>query len=138
MKQWLTLPGSICIERSRLFPFSCSTFSKSSSCFEQALRQRHQCHCQCIRVHHDVFPARMLSMENNTHISLFVTDQYLRTGSLITMYPRLVARLHGLRLSHPDAECASKRFSFALWHKEFDDFSLFVLALSSSFNDFTV
>ena len=93
MKQWLTLPGSICIERSRLFPFSCSTFSKSSSCFEQALRQRHQCQCQCIRVHHDIFPARMLSMENNTRISLFVTDQYLRTGSLITMYPRLVARL---------------------------------------------
>ena len=28
--------------------------------------------------------------------------------------------------------------SFALWHEEFDDFSLFVLALSSSFDYFTV
>ena len=28
--------------------------------------------------------------------------------------------------------------SFALWHEEFNDFSLFVLALSSSFHDFTV
>ena len=37
----------------------------------------------------------------------------------------------------PVAESASKCFGFALWHKEFDDFSLFVLALSSSFHDFT-
>ena len=51
------------------------------------------------------------------------------------------SRPTGLRLSHVDdpvAESATKCFGFALWHKEFDDFSLFVLALSSSFHDFTV
>ena len=80
LKKWLTLPGSICIECLRLFPFSCSTFSKSSFCFEQAVGQRHQCQCQCIRVHHTVIPARMRSVENNMCISLFVTEllQYLR------------------------------------------------------------
>ena len=35
-------------------------------------------------------------------------------------------------------ESASKCFGFTLWHKEFDDFSLFVLALIGSFHDFTV
>ena len=57
------------------------------------------------------------------------------------MYLRPVARLSGLRLSHghdPVAESAWKRLGFALWHKEFDDFNLFVLALSSSFHYFTV
>ena len=38
----------------------------------------------------------------------------------------------------PVAESASKCFGLALWHKEFDDFSLFVLALIGSFHDFTV
>ena len=73
MKQWLTLPGSSCIESSRLFPFSCSTFSKSRFCKEQAVGQRHQYQWQFISVHHTVIPARMPSMENNTRISLFVT-----------------------------------------------------------------
>ena len=78
MMHWLTLPGSICIESSGLFPFSCSTFSKSSFCYEQAVGQRHQCQRQCIRVHHTVIPVRMPRMENNTRISLFVTELYLR------------------------------------------------------------
>ena len=38
----------------------------------------------------------------------------------------------------PVAEFASKCFGLALWRKEFDDFSLFVLALIGSFHDFTV
>jgi len=38
----------------------------------------------------------------------------------------------------PVAESCSKFFGLALWHKEFDDFSLFVLALIGSFHDFTV
>ena len=80
LKKWLTLSGSICIECLRLFPFSCSTFLKSSFCFEQAVGQTHQCQCQCIRVHHTVIPARMGSLENNMRISIFVTEllQYLR------------------------------------------------------------
>ena len=78
MKHWLTSPGSSCIECLRLFPFLCSTFSKSSFCYEQALGQRHQSQYQCIRVHHSVIPARMPSMENNTCTSLFVMELYLR------------------------------------------------------------
>ena len=78
MKQWLPFPGSSCIESSHLFPFSCSTFSKSSFCYEQAVGQRHQSQCQCIRVHHTVIPARVPSMENNTRFSLFIMEQYLR------------------------------------------------------------
>ena len=72
------LPESSCIESSRLFHFSCSTFSKSSFCYEQAVGQRHQ--CQCIRVHHTVVSACIPGMENNTRtrISLFVTELYLR------------------------------------------------------------
>ena len=62
-------------------------------------------------------------------------------GSLTTMCLRLVARLvfgcyTGVHA--PVAESSSNEcFGFALWHKEFGDFSLFVLALSSSFHDFT-
>ena len=121
MKQWLTLPGSICIESSRLFPFSCGTFAKSSFCFEQAVGQRHQSQCQCIRVHHTVIPASMPSMENNTRISLFVTELYLRNRVSDHHVPAS-SRPIGLRLSHvhdPVAECAFKRFAFALGHKEF-------------------
>ena len=98
MKQWLTSPGSSCIECSRLFPFSCSTFSKSSFCYEQALGQRHQSQSQCIRVQHTVIPARMPSMENNTRVSLFVTELYLRnrvSDHLVSAFSRPT----GLRLS---------------------------------------
>ena len=142
MKQWLTSPGSSCIECSRLFPFSCSTFSKSSFCYEQALGQRHQSQSQCIRVQHTVIPARMPSMDNNTRVSLFVTERYLR-NRVSDHHVSAFSRPTGLRLSTwgvdvPVAESASKCFGFALWHEEFDDFSLFVLALSSSFHDFTV
>ena len=119
MKQWLTLPRSICKESSRLFPFSCSTFSKSSLCLEQALGQRHQ--CQCIRVHHSVIPARMPSMESITRISLFVTELYLR-NRVSDHHVSASSRPTGLRLSHvrdPVAKSASKLFGFPLWHKEF-------------------
>ena len=102
MKQWLTLPRSICIERSRLFPFSCSTFSKSSFCYEQALGQGHQSQCQCIRVHHTVIPARMPSMESNTRFSLFVTELYLR-NRVSDHYVSASSRPTGLRLSHGES-----------------------------------
>ena len=124
-----------CIECSRLFPFSCSTFSKSSFCYEQALGQRHQSQCQCIRVHHTVIPARMPSMENNRRISLFVTELYLR-NRVSDHHVTASSRHTGIRLSHVDdpvVESASECFGFALWHKEFNDFSLFVLARSSLF-----
>ena len=139
MKHWLILPGSSCPERSCLFPFSCGTFSKSSFCYEQAVGQIHQSHCQCIRVHHTVIPARTPSMEKNSRISLFVTELYLR-NRVSDHDVSASSRPTGLWLSHvhaPVAASASKCFGFALWHKEFDDFSLFVLALSSSFHDFT-
>ena len=126
----------------KFVPFSCSTFSKSSVCFEQELGQRHQCQCQCIRVHHTGIPARMPSMENITRISLFVTKLFLRNRvSDHHVHVSASSRPIGLRSSHvhdPVAESASKRFDFVLWHKLFDDFSLFVLALSSSFHDFTL
>ena len=94
VKHWLTLPGSSCLERSRLFPFSCGTFSKSSFCYEQAVGQIHQSQSQCIKVHHTVIRARTPSMEKNSRISLFVTELYLRNiGSPIIMCLRLVARL---------------------------------------------
>ena len=102
MKQWLTLPGSSCIECSRLFPFSCSTFSKSSFCYEQALGQRHQSQSQCIRVHHTVIPARMPSMESNTRFSLFVTELYLR-NRVSDHYVSASSRPTGLRLSHGES-----------------------------------
>ena len=178
MKQWLTSPGSSCIECSRLFPFSCSTFSKTSFCYEQALGQRHQSQCQCIRVHHTVIPARMPSMENNMRFSLFITELYLR-NRVSDHYVSASSRPTGLRLSHGESMiqlpslllnasvlpclradvsyflcCTRKRSlfpratketgdvctqaSFALWHEEFDEFSLFVSALSSSLHDFTV
>ena len=138
MKQWLTLPGSSCIESSRLFPFSSSTFSKSSFCYEKAVGQRHQ--SQCIRVHHTVIPVRMQNMENNTLISLFVTEPCFR-NRVIDHHVSASSRPTGLRLSYvhdPVAESASECFGFTLWHKEFDDFSLFVLAFIGSFHDFTV
>ena len=140
MKHWLTLPGSNCLERSRLFPFPCGTFSKSSFCYEQGVRQIHQSQCQCIRVHHTVIPVRMPSMKNNSRISLFVTELYLR-NRVSDHDVSASSRPTGLWLSHvhdPVAASASKCFGFALWHKEFDDFSLFVLALICSFLDFTV
>ena len=99
MKQWLTSPGSSCIECSRLFPFSCSTFWKSSFCYEQALGQRHQSQCKCIRVQHTVIPVHMPSMENNTRISLFVTELYL--GNRVSdHHVSASSRPTGLRLSH--------------------------------------
>ena len=102
MKQWLTSPGSSCIECSCDFPFSCSTFSKSSFCYEQALGQRHQSHCQCIRMQHTVIPARMPSMENNTRISLFVTELYLR-NRVSDHNVSASSRPTGLRLSHEES-----------------------------------
>ena len=137
MKHWLTLPGSSCLERSRLFPFPCGTFSNSSFCYEQAIGQIHQSQCQCIRVHHTVIPPRMPSMENNSRISLFVTELYLR-NRVSDHDVSASSRPTGLWLSHvhdPVAASASKCFGFALWPK---DFSLFVLALIGSFLDFTV
>ena len=101
-----------------------------------------QSQCHGIRVHHTVIPVRMPSMENNRRISLFVTELYLRnrvsdhhvSASSRPTGPSVVTR----DVHDPVSESASKYFGFALWHKEFDDFSLFVLALSSSFHDFTV
>ena len=99
-----------CIECSRLFPFSCSTFSKSSVCYEQAVGQRHQSQCQSIRVH----------AEN--------TEQYayqpLRHGTVAQElglwspcvclqspdWPSVITR----GVHDPVAESASKCFSFAL------------------------
>ena len=140
MKHLLTLSGSSCLERSRLFPFSCGTFSKSSFCYEQAVGQIHQSQCQCIKVHHTVIRARTPSMEKNSRISLFVTELYLR-NRVSDHDVSASSRPTGLWLSHvhdPVAASASKCFGFALWHKEFDDFSFFVLALICSFLDFTV
>ena len=102
MKHWLTSPGSSCIECLRLFPFSCSTFSKSSFCYEQALGQRHQSQYQCIRVHHSVIPARMPSMENNTCTSLFVMELYLRSR-VSDHHVSASSRPTGLRLSHGES-----------------------------------
>ena len=102
MKHWLTSPGSSCIECLRLFPFSCSTFSKSSFCYEQALGQRHQPQYQCIRVHHSVIPACMPSMENNTCTSLFVMELYLRSR-VSDHYVSASSRPTGLRLSHGES-----------------------------------
>ena len=88
---------------SRLFPFSCSTFSKSSFCYKQALGQRHQSQCQCIRVHHTVIPTRMPSMrtigvsasssQNCTSIRNRVCDHYVSASSRTT----------GLRLPHDES-----------------------------------
>ena len=134
----LTSPGSSYIECSRLFPFSCSTFSKSSFCYEQALGQGHQSQCQCIRVHHTVIPACMLSMENNTHFSLFITELYLR-NRVSDHYVSASSCPTGLRLSHGESMIQLPSLplnAVLLWHKEFDDFSL-LLALSSSSHDVT-
>ena len=94
-----------------------------------------QSQCHGIRVHHTVIPVRMPSMENNRRISLFVTELYLRnrvsdhheSAFSRPTDPSVVTR----EVHDPVFESASKCFGFALWHKEFDDFSLFVLALSS-------
>ena len=88
-----------CIECSRLFSFSCSTFSKSSVCYEQAVGQRHQSQCQSIRVHHTVIPTRMPSIQNNTRISLFVTELYLRNW-VFGHHVSASSRPTGLQLSH--------------------------------------
>ena len=102
MKQWLRSPGPSCIECSRLFPFSCSTFSKTSFYYEQALGQRHQSQCQSIRVQHTVIPACMPSMENNTRISLFVTELYLR-NRVSDHHVSASSRPTGLWLSHGES-----------------------------------
>ena len=87
---------------SRLFPFSCSTFSKSSFCYKQVLGQRHQSQCQCIRVHHTVIPTRMPSMENNRRFSLLVTELYLR-NRVCDHYVSASSRTTGLRLPHDES-----------------------------------
>ena len=83
-------------------PFSCSTFSKSSFREEQALGQRHQSQCQCIRVHHTFIPAHMPSMVNNTPFSLFVTELYLRKR-VSDHYVSASSRPAGLWLSHEES-----------------------------------
>ena len=98
----ITSPGSSCIACSRLFPFSCSTFSKSSFCFEQAVGQRHQSECQCIRVHHTVIPTRLPSIQNNRRISHFVTDLYLRNW-VSGHHVSASSRPTGLQLSHGES-----------------------------------
>ena len=113
MKQWLTSPGSSCIECSRLFPFSCSTFSKSSFCYEQAVGQRHQSQYQCIRVHQTVIPARMPRIENNTRISLFVTELYLR-NRVSDHHVSASSRQTGHRLSHEESRSSCRVCFFFL------------------------
>ena len=140
MKQWLTSPGSSCIECSRIFPFSCSAFSKSSFCYEQAVGQRHQSQCQCIRVHHTFIPTRMPSIQNNTRISLFVTELYLRNW-VPGQHVSASSRPTGDQLSHRESmiQLPSLLLNTSVLPcraQEFDDFSLFVLG--SSFYDFTV
>ena len=85
----------------------------------------------------------MPSMENNRRISLFVTELYLRnrvsdhhvSASSRPAGPSVVMTRD---VHDPVSESASKCFGFALRHKEFDDFSLFVFAPSSLFHDLTV
>ena len=77
----------------------------------------------------------MQSIENNTRISLFVTELYLR-NRVSDHHVTASSRHTGIWLSHVDdpvVESASECFGFALWHKEFNDLSLFVLARSSLF-----
>ena len=130
MKQWLTSPGSSCIECSRIFPFSCSAFSKSSFCYEQAVGQRHQSQCQCIRVHHTFIPTRMPSIQNNTRISLFVTELYLRNW-VPGQHVSASSRPTGVQLSHRESmiQLPSLLLNTSVLPcraQEFDDFSLFV------------
>ena len=94
---WVKLHRMFC-----LFPFSCSTFSKSSFCYEQAVGQRHQSQYQCIRVHQTVIPARMPSIENNTPFSLFVTELYLRKR-VSDHHVSASSRPIGQRLSHGES-----------------------------------
>ena len=124
------LPESSCIESSRLFHFSCSTFSKSSFCYEQAVGQRHQ--CQCIRVHHTVVPACIPGMENNTRtrISLFVTELYLR-NRVSDHHVSASGRPTGLSFHTSMTQLPSLLLNASV-------LPLLVLALSSSFHDFTV
>ena len=103
MKQWLTSPESSCIECSRLFPFSCSTFSKSRFCYEQAVGQRHQSQCQCIRVHHTVIPTCMPSIQNSMCISLFVTELYLRNWVTMCHHVSASSCPTGVQLSHRES-----------------------------------
>ena len=85
--------------------------------------------------------SHLLSCMHAEHGEQYAFQPLRHKGSLTTMCLRLVARLvfgcyTGVHA--PVAESASNEcFGFALWHKEFGDFSLFVLALSSSFHDFT-
>ena len=95
---WVKLHRMFC-----LFPFSCSTFSKSSFCYEQALGQGHQSQCQCITVHHTVIPARVPSMENSTRHKAASSswNNTSETGSLTTVSTS--SRPTGLRLSHGES-----------------------------------
>ena len=80
---------------------------------------------------------------NNTRISLFVTELYLR-NRVSDHHVSASSRPTGLRLLHVDdpvAESASKRFAFALWHKEFHlTISAYLCwhQAARSFHDFTV
>ena len=92
-------------------------------------------HCHsCARAHAE-------QGEQYAYISLFVTELYLRnrvSNHHVSASSRPTGSSVVTREVHdPVSESASKCFGFALWHKEFDDFSLFVLALSSSFHDVT-
>ena len=81
-----------------------------------------------MRVHHTVIPARMLSMENDTRISLFVSELYLR-NRVSDHHVSASSRPTDLWLSRvhdPVAKSTSKCFGFSLWHKKFDNFSLVV------------
>ena len=113
MKQWLTLPRSSCIGSSRLFSFLCSTFSKSSFCYEQAVGQIHQSQSQCIKVHHTVIRARTPSMEKNSRISLFVTELYLR-NRVSDHDVSASSRPTGLWLSHVHAPVAASALNFSV------------------------
>ena len=113
MKHLLTLSGSSCLERSRLFPFSCGTFSKSSFCYEQAVGQIHQSQSQCIKVHHTVIRARTPSMEKNSRISLFVTELYLR-NRVSDHDVSASSRPTGIWLSHVHAPVAASALNFSV------------------------
>ena len=83
-------------------PFFMQHLFEVKFCYEQALGQRHQSQSQCIRVQHTVIPARMPSMENNTCVSLFVTELYLR-NRVSDHHVSAFSRPTGLRLSHGES-----------------------------------
>ena len=106
MKQRLTSPGSSYIKCSRLFPFSCSTFSKSSFCYKQALGQRHQSPCQCLECITLSF-LRACRAWRTIHVSASSSQNCTSgTGSLITLCLLLVAQLvFGCRTRSPWSSC---------------------------------